>query len=94
MAEGSSSSGPGTSDSSTLDSSAPATPTILNKLKAPRLSELHRKRKVHANPPKGKRRPKGEGADEPNGQHESVGRQIPQGVSNCLPQQPLLHCLS
>ncbi len=31
-------------------SSAPATPTIFNKLKAPMLSELHRKRKVHANP--------------------------------------------
>ncbi len=68
MAECGSSSGSGTSDSSTLDSSAssaPATPTMLNNLKAPMLSELHCKRKVHATPPKGKRRVRGEGANEP-----------------------------
>lgn len=41
-------------------------PSILDKLKAPKQSELNRKRKVHVNaPPKGKRRARGEGANEP-----------------------------
>ena len=41
-------------------------PTILNTLRSPKLSDLTRKRKVDCNPPpKGKRRARGEGANEP-----------------------------
>ena len=41
-------------------------PSILDKLRAPKQSELCRKCKVHVNPPpKGKRRARGEGANEP-----------------------------
>ena len=41
--------------------------TFLNTLKAPRLSELTRKRRIDTNPPppKGKRRARGEGSSEP-----------------------------
>ncbi len=46
-----------------LASSARSAPTIFNKPKVPTLSELHRKQKIHANPPKGKRRARGEGAN-------------------------------
>ena len=42
-----------------------ATTSILDALKAPALSDLTRKRKVHCNPPKGKRRAHGEGSSEP-----------------------------
>ena len=41
-------------------------PSILDKLRAPKQSELNCKCKVYVNlPPKGKRRARGEGANEP-----------------------------
>ncbi len=47
-------------------SSSSSTATILDRLRAPRLSDLNRKRKVHVNPlPKGKRRARGEGRTSP-----------------------------
>ena len=65
MAEGSSCStdGPGDSTSSSTENSS--APSILDRLKAPRLSDLTRKRKIDANPPKGIHRARGKGVNEP-----------------------------
>ena len=50
-------------------------PSILDKLRAPKQSEFCRKHKVHVNPPpKGKRRARGEGANEPKS--ISVSQQV------------------
>ena len=60
----------GPSETSTLpgdsDTSSSA-PSILDKLRAPRLSELTRKRKIHCNrpPPAGRRQSRGRGASDP-----------------------------
>lgn len=67
--------------------------SILDRLKAPKKFELTRKRKVHSNlPPKGKRRARGEGANEPMSINPS--QHVKEFPSKCLTQQTLLYCMS
>ena len=64
-------------------SSTTVLPSILDKLRAPRHSELNRKRKVHVNqPPKGKRRARGKGANEPKS--VSTRQRVSEFPKECL----------
>ena len=80
MAEGGSTYGPGESTSSSNENNS--TPTILEKLKAPRLSDLMCKRKIDTIPPKGKRRARGEGANEPK--NISASQRVSEFPKECL----------
>ena len=89
MAEGSSTGSESTRNSSSSSSScstdtenSSTTVSILDRLKAPRLSILTRKWKIDTNPPKGVRRARGEGANEPK--TVSASQRVSEFPKECL----------
>ena len=78
MAEGGSTDGPGVSSGPKNSS----TPSILDKLKAPKLSDLTHKRKIDTNPPKGKRTARGKAVNEPK--NVSASQPVSEFPKECL----------
>ena len=78
MAEGGSTDGPGVSSGPKNSS----TPSILDKLKAPKLSDLTRKRKIDTNLPKGKRTARGKEVNEPK--NVSASQRVSEFPKECL----------
>ena len=78
MAEGGSTDGPGVSSGPKNSS----TPSILDKLKAPKLSDLTCKRKIDTNPPKGKCTARGKGVNEPK--NVSASQRVSEFTKECL----------
>ena len=80
MAEGGSTDGAGESTSSSNENNS--TPTILEKLKALRVSDLTFKQKIDMIPLKGKRRVRGMGANEPK--NINVSQRVSEFPKECL----------